>query len=520
MSRLVHTIKNAWIALTFHVLYVLTQFISRNIFLEYLGDDFVGTTGTIKSILQFLNLAELGIGAAVGFALYNPIFNNDRNKINEIIGYLGYLYKRIGLIVLLVAIILTFFFPVIFANSAVEDGLILYLFIALLASNLISYFFAYFLFLLEADQKNYVNNIIGQTSFILKLLVQCIVLYFWQNIVLWISLEIIFSVIYVVVLRNRIQKIYPWLNFKFKTTKEIRRNNGLLLQKIKQLSIHKIGNFVSNGTDNILIFSFINPESVAFVGNYQLVMNNLNTLLNKLFVGTNASVGNLVAENNLKTMDKVFWEMMALRFFFAGITSIGLWLGFDGFIILWLGENYLLSKPILLCFIGIFFILQVRQPVDCFKQAYGLYGDTWAPLVQSAVNLAISLLCIIQYGIIGVLFGTIISQLIIVMIWRPYYLFKYGFKWPVQKYVKGFAFHLLLLGFTGLICFIPLNLIDMEFESNFVTYFFKLLSSCLIFTTIYFLALRFLSKGFEDVVKRFMNFFMNKINPKNKIDQE
>ncbi len=507
MSRLALTLKNAWIAITFHVLYVLTQFVARNIFLDYLGDDFVGTMGTIKSILQFLNLAELGIGAAVGFALYGPIFNNDKNKINEIIGYLGYLYKRIGFIVLTVAVILTFFFPTIFANSSVEDGIILYLFAALLTSNLISYFFAYFLFLLEADQKNYVNNVINQTAFILKLLIQCAVLFFWQDVVLWISLEIVFSVLYVIVLRKRIAKIYPWLNFKFKTTKEIRKSNGLLLQKIKQLSIHKIGNFVSNGTDNILIFTFINPESVAFVGNYQLVMNNLNTLLNKMFVGTNASVGNLVAENDLKTMEKVFWEMMALRFFFAGVLSIGLWIGFDGFITFWLGESYLLSKYILGCFIGIFFILQVRQPVDCFKQAFGLYGDTWAPLVQSTVNLGISLVCVVKYGIIGVLFGTIVSQLIIVMLWRPYYLFKYGFKWQVIKYVKGFLSHIVYLGVTAALCAIPIGYMDFGEGPGLTSFLLKLLVPGLIFTLVYFCVLWICSRGFKNVINRFRRYF-------------
>ena len=47
--------------------------------------------------MQFLNLSELGIGTAVGFALYKPIYDNNKEEINEIIGYLGFLYKKIGL---------------------------------------------------------------------------------------------------------------------------------------------------------------------------------------------------------------------------------------------------------------------------------------------------------------------------------------------------------------------------------------------------------------------------------------
>ena len=111
MSRVALTIKNGWIALIFQVIYVLIQFYSRNIFLDNLGDEFIGTVGTLKSVLQFLNLSELGIGTAVGFSLYKPIFDNNKEKINELIGYLGFLYKRIGLFVLSAASVLMLFFP-------------------------------------------------------------------------------------------------------------------------------------------------------------------------------------------------------------------------------------------------------------------------------------------------------------------------------------------------------------------------------------------------------------------------
>src|SRR5690606_11633752 len=208
------------------------------------------------------------------------------------------------------------------------------------------------------------------------------------------------------------------------------------------ISFHKLGTFVSNSTDNIIIFSMVNPAMVAFVGNYQMLMNNINLLVGKLFDGTNASVGNLVAENDLKSMLKVFWEFMALRFFVAGCSTILLYVGFDSLIILWLGENYLLSNTILIVLIIIFFMLQVRQPIDSFKQAYGLYDDIWSPVVQSIINLVFSIVFVLKYGVLGVFIGTMISQLIVVMLWRPYYVFKYGFKINHWIYWKGFGLHL------------------------------------------------------------------------------
>src|SRR5690606_32802540 len=211
---------------------------------------------------------------------------------------------------------------------------------------------------------------------------------------------------------------YPWLVFNLKLTKDNRNNQKSLLKKIKQISFHKLGTFVSNSTDNIIVFSMVNPAMVAFVGNYQMIINNINLLVSKLFDGTNASVGNLVAENDLKTMLKVFWEFMALRFLIAGCSTILLYIGFDSLITLWLGEKYLLSNTILIVLIMIFFVLQIRQPIDSFKQAYGLYDDIWSPVAQSVINLVFSIIFVLKYGVLGVFLGTLLSQLIVVMLWR------------------------------------------------------------------------------------------------------
>ena len=55
MSRVALTIKNAWIALVFQIIYIVIQFFSRKIFLDGLGDTFIGTTATLQSFLGFLN---------------------------------------------------------------------------------------------------------------------------------------------------------------------------------------------------------------------------------------------------------------------------------------------------------------------------------------------------------------------------------------------------------------------------------------------------------------------------------
>ena len=98
-SRVKKSLLNARVNLIFYFLTLILSFFSRKIFLDTLGADFVGLTGTLQNLLGFLNLAELGIGSAIGYVLYKPLFEHDEEKINEIISVFGYLYRWIGFII-------------------------------------------------------------------------------------------------------------------------------------------------------------------------------------------------------------------------------------------------------------------------------------------------------------------------------------------------------------------------------------------------------------------------------------
>lgn len=121
-SRVKKSLLNARVNLIFYFLTLILSFFSRKIFLDTLGADFVGLTGTLQNLLGFLNLAELGIGSAIGYVLYKPLFEHDEGKINEIISVFGYLYRWIGFIILGAGIVLACFLPLIFPNTEFEMG--------------------------------------------------------------------------------------------------------------------------------------------------------------------------------------------------------------------------------------------------------------------------------------------------------------------------------------------------------------------------------------------------------------
>ena len=125
-SRLKKSLLNARVNLIFYFLSLALSFFSRKIFLDALGADFMGLIGTLNNLLGFLNLAELGISTAIGYVLYKPLFEHDEKKINEIISVFGFIYRRIGFIILSAGCALACFLPLIFPNNVFENRLSLH----------------------------------------------------------------------------------------------------------------------------------------------------------------------------------------------------------------------------------------------------------------------------------------------------------------------------------------------------------------------------------------------------------
>ena len=443
MSRIKNIIKNAKVNLFFYLLSIGVAFFSRKIFLDFLGPDFIGLVSLLQEILKFLNLAELGISTAIGYALYKPLFNKDFKEINSINVFFGFLYRKIGFSIIVLGIIVSLFFFLFFPNTEFSFYLIYYAFFAFLISTTFNYFFNYHITVLQADQKDYIVSKYIQGIGIFKSLFQILLVYTYKNFYLWITIELLFSLILVFVLRWQIKKVYPWLELSLPKNSNKIRKFPEIMTKVKQIVVHKFSFFVLSGTDQILIYWFVNLRSVAYYGNYLLIVGYLSMLINQTFSGAQASVGNLIAENNKENIKKIFFELMSVRHFLGGFLLIALYYLIDPFINIWLGETYILERSIVFFILVNIYIGQIRKPVDDFINAYGLFSDTWAPILEASLNLGISIILGRLYGILGIMIGTTISLSVIAVLWKPFFLYKQGFKESVLEYWIGFIKFLL-----------------------------------------------------------------------------
>lgn len=511
-SRVKKTLLNARVNLIFYFLTLCLSFFSRKIFLDCLGADFVGLTGTLQNLLGFLNLAELGIGSAIGYVLYKPLFDHDQTKINEIISVMGYLYRWIGLIILGSGLLLACFLPLIFPDS--DTGfhlpLVYCAYFAFLASSLIGYFINYRQNLLGADQRNYVVTAYFQTMNIVKTIIQMALTYYTGNLYLWVLIEFAFGIIYSFILNWKINQTYPWLKAQISLGKQLFKKYPEVMRYVKQLFVHKIAGFVQFQTTPFLIYTFVNLQIVALYGNYTLIVDKLSSLFTNLVGSTGASVGNLIAEGNNRKSLTVFWELFTMQIFIASLCSFELYLLLNPFIKLWLGAEYILPNIIIILILVRCFISQSRPAVDQFLYGFGLFFDVWAPIVESAIFIIVAILGGMFFGLAGVLSGGVVSLLVIVWGWKPYFLFKRGFKIKQSVYwLNLFKYYAVTASAMFLTYYFCDTMFMIEPAASFASWIMYALISTIFFIIIYGGMLLLSTSGMRNLTGRIMQRFLS-----------
>ena len=487
-SRTSNSIKNSSVALIMYFINLILQFYSRKIFLEYLGTEILGLNTTATNLLQFLNLAELGIGSAVAFNLYKPIAEGDNSKISEIISFQGHLYKRIALGIVVASIMLMFFFPLIFKKIELPLWYAYASFIVLLFSSLLSYFVNYKQVVLTASQQDYKITYSYKSVMALKVIAQIIAIsYFCNGYIWWLVLEAIFAVIASIFLHIVTIKSFPYI-VKTYPFNDVKHKYKHIESKIKQVFFHKISGFALTQASPLILYGFTTLTVVTFYQNYMLIYMGIVSLMAAVFNGITASIGNVFVEHP-ERLFIVFKELFSIRFYISAIVCFGFYLFVPQFIEFWIGAEYILPSTTLILLTILLFITLTRQTVENYLFSLGLFQDIWAPVVEMILNIGFSIWFGYYYGLNGIICGMLISLIAIVLIWKPYFLFTYGLKLRVRYYWSMYIKHTICLVSAVLISEICWETILRNIENDiyinlismFIIFGFILLTS-LIFT--------------------------------------
>lgn len=215
-----------------------------------------------------------------------------------------------------------------------------------------------------------------------------------------------------------------------------------------------MGIVISNGTDNLILSSFIGLNIVGRYTSYILIFNSIQNILTQAFNAVVSSIANFSVMKGGQQEDKVFFVIQYISFGAAYTISVSLYVILYPFITVWIGSEYHLAGITALLMIVSLFLNINRLSLQSFITAHGLYWETkWKSISEAIVNLVISLLLIkyTNFGVNSVVVGTLCSIVFVDIWWEPMVLFKHGLSISLRKYVGKVLKFIFLFGISILI---------------------------------------------------------------------
>ena len=186
-------------------------FILRTTIIHMLGSEYLGLNSLFTSVLNVLSLAELGFGSAMVYSMYKPIVENDSKTICALLNLYKKIYRRIGIIILFLGLLLLPFISYFINGDVPTDINIYQLYLIYLGNTVASYFlFAYRTSLLSAHQRSDILSKVSTLFTVLRSLLQFILLLAFKNYYLY-AVQLLICTCLINIVDARIAaKMYPY----------------------------------------------------------------------------------------------------------------------------------------------------------------------------------------------------------------------------------------------------------------------------------------------------------------------
>ena len=453
MTRSKYAALNASMGIIFQLINGIVNVILRRVILQTIGINYLGVNGLFSNILQLLGLVESGFGVAIVYLLYKPIADNDEIQISRYLNYFRKIYSTIAMLVLVIGMLFIPVLKIIIPNNPFSYKITIVYYLLFLLNTVSSYFLAYKQSFLNACQQQYYVSIISIISCLMFTVLKCVALVFCNNYIIYLILIIANTCFINILVSVSVDKKFKYLR-QYKKEKLQKELKNKIKGDVKALFLHKIGGYVLNGTDNLVITYFVGLAADGIYTNYALVISMLNIFINQLFNAVVPAFGSIIVEdqvNNSNRIYDIFKTAYFVSFLLYGSCALILFSLFQPFVVLWTGgEEYTLRIEIVYLIIINFYLGGMRAVPNAVKSAAGIYRqDKFSPICEAIINLIVSIALAYRYGIIGVIAGTIISGLCMPFWTAPYYVYRDLFKMPFKNFLRRVVYYLvyLVIGF-------------------------------------------------------------------------
>lgn len=435
--------RNIITSLLFEILTIVSAFLIPKLILNSFGSNTNGITQSASQFIAYLSLLSAGIGSVTTASLYLPLSQKNNHEISAIINATRKFLKKISylfiLFLIVFAFVLTFFineFSAYFTFSLV---------IIIGVGTLGNYYFGLsYRSLLNADQKQYVVIIIQSIVLLIHTFLTVVTINLGYNIHV---VKIVSSLVYLI---NPII-IYFYVKKNYKIDKSIEPNFDAIDQRWDAF-IHQISNFVNNNTDLLLLTVFTNLKEVSVYSIYYLVFNGIRMTIGASVLGITSAFGNMFANEEIENVKK---NLNIYEFFLHSISIIifsSMAILITPFVYLYTlnitDANY--NRPVLgYLFSLVGFFIAVRIPYEAITKAAGHFKQTRnGAIIEVLLNIVMSIILLIPFGMIGLLIGTLIATIFRTLQFAIYLsknLVDRNFNIIAKRYIISFVNVLIIL---------------------------------------------------------------------------
>lgn len=450
-TRLKNTRRNLFVGVLNSAVSILLPFGVRTAILYVLGEQYVGLSSLFVSILQVLNLAELGFATAIVYNMYKPLAEHDHNLVCALLSYYRKVYRFVGLFIFVAGLALMPWLSNFIHGSFPSEMNLYVLYLLYLLNSALSYFlFAYKSSLLNAAQRMDVVQKVHLFVHLFQYICEFLVIVLLHNFYVFVLVSVVATISNNLLANRASKKLFPQYIPSGKINDSLKKD---IRKQVVGVMIGKLSDTSRNAFDSIILSSFLGLTIVAIYNNYFFIYSGLYAVMIVITNAMQASVGNSIA---VESKEKNHNDLLKFQFIFAWITgwiTICMFALYQPFMKLWAGESLLLSFKDMILFCGYFYAINMNGMRNLYFAGSGLWWQAKLAFVMEALgNLVLNIVLGYFWGVTGVLVATLVTIIAFNYVYRTQVLFRLYFESNSPKrFYMNQIFYLLV---TALGCFV------------------------------------------------------------------
>lgn len=451
IERRKNAVRNIKAGMLLKIYQIIVPFFMRTAMIYFMGVEYLGLNNLFSSVLSFLNMAELGVGSAMVFAMYKPIAEDDKRTICALMLLYRRYYRLIGLFIGAAGLAITPFVPRLISGEAPADINLYVLYLINLSATVLTYWlFAYKNCLFKAHQRNSITSQITIFTYTLQWIVQLYILLVVKNYYLYVLVSLAAQTANNIITAMAANKIYP----DYKPSGQLPREEVLEInRKIKDLFTAKFGGVVLKASDTVVISAFLGLTALAVFQNYNYIAQSVVTIVEIVLASIVAGLGNSFI---LEDKKKNFMDMEKFSVIFlwlAGVCVCCFLAMYQPFMELWVGKKLMLDYGHVVCFAAYFFVFVLNRFISTYKDAAGLWHeDRYRALITAIINVSLNLMWVNRWGLYGILLSTVLSMSCVGIPWMLHVLFTRFFnREQLAQFLRTLFGFIAATAFSGLL---------------------------------------------------------------------